>query len=87
MWRRVQERLSWDKAIALMVEHMTAEKLRPGTIQQYELAIGALRKVFPDTHGPADITPAMAERFKVKRSKRKQREGEVELSPGTWRAI
>ena len=55
-----------------MVEHMTAEKLRAGTIQQYELAIGALRKVFPDTHGPADITPAMAERFKVKRSKQKR---------------
>jgi len=73
--------LSWDEATTLMVEHMTAEKLRAGTIQQYELAIGALRKVFPDSHGPADITPAMAERFKVKRSKMKR--GEVELSPRT----
>ena len=40
-----------------LLEHMTADKLRPGTIQQYELAISTLRKVFPDTHGPADITP------------------------------
>ena len=75
------EYLSWDDANILMVEHMMAEKLRPGTIQQYELAIGALRKVFPNTHGPADITPAMAERFKVKRSKEKR--GETELSPRT----
>jgi len=81
-----QENLSWDEATALMVEHATAEKLRPGTIQQYELAIGALRKVFPDAHGPADVTPAMAERFKVKRSKAKRsktKSEKVELSPRT----
>ncbi len=79
------EKLTWDSAVTLMLEHMTAEKLRAGTIQQYELAISALRKVFPDTRGPADITPAMAERFKVKRSKEKRVKGdkEVELSPRT----
>jgi integrase len=60
--------MSWDDAITLMLEHQRAEKLRSGTIQQYELALGALRKTFPKTFGPADITPAMAERFKVKRS-------------------
>lgn len=80
------ESLSWDDATTLMVEHATAEKLRAGTIQQYTLAVGALRKVFPDTHGPVDITPAMAERFKVKRSKVKRSKGKheaVELSPRT----
>ena len=59
--------LSWDEAVDLVLRHMQANNLRPGTIQQYELAIGALRQVFPDSHGPSDITPQMAEQFKVER--------------------
>ena len=64
----LQNHPSWDDAGAIMLEQMKAEGLRPGTIQQYELAVSAVRKVFPYTDGPADITPAMAERFKVVRS-------------------
>ncbi len=67
---------SWDEAVNLAVRHMQAENLRPGTIQQYELAIGALRQVFPDSHGPSDITPQMAEQFKVERI-------EADLAPRT----
>ncbi len=66
-----QDRLSWDDAMDLMVRHMKAQNLRPGTIQQYKLAANALRKVFPKSIGPADVTPAMAERFKVERMEAK----------------
>jgi len=59
--------LPWDDAAALMLRHMKAGNLRSGSIQQYDLAVSALRKVFPDSHGPSDITPAMAEQFKVER--------------------
>lgn len=62
-----QDRLSWDDAVDMMLRYMQAENLRPGTIQQYRLAVNTLRKVFPKTHGPAEITPAMAEQFKVVR--------------------
>ena len=54
-----------------MVRHMRAQNLRAGTIQQYQLAVNALRKVFPKIIGPADITPAMAERFKLERMEAK----------------
>jgi site-specific recombinase XerD len=62
-----QVNLDWDEAVELMLRHMEAENLRPGTIQQYKLAIGALREVFPESHGPSDITPQTAEQFKVER--------------------
>ncbi len=59
---------AWKDAITDMKRHMQAGGLRPGTMQQYEVAVNLLRKAFPDTHGPADITPTMAEKFKVLRS-------------------
>jgi site-specific recombinase XerD len=62
------ERMPWDDALKLMKEHMEAKNLRPGSIQQYEFVVSVLRKVFPDSQGPADITPAMAQDFMVKRS-------------------
>jgi integrase len=61
----VKEALSWDDAVLQMVQHMTAQNLRPATIDQYRYAISNLRKAFPKSAGPADITPAMAERFKL----------------------
>jgi hypothetical protein len=73
-----RDRVPWDDAIDLMKEHMQAKNLRVGSIQQYELAVGALRKLFPDTEGPADITPAIAEQFKVKRMNAKRMPRTVE---------
>jgi integrase len=65
--RKTREPVSWDDALKRMKEHMEADNLRPGSIQQYELAVAVLRKVYPESDGPADVTPAMAEGFKVKR--------------------
>jgi site-specific recombinase XerD len=62
------ERTPWDEALKLMRQHMEAKNLRPASIEQYELVVSVFRKLFPDSQGPADITPAMAQDFMVKRS-------------------
>jgi hypothetical protein len=49
------------------VRYMKADNLRPGTIAQYQYAANGLHKVFPETHGPASITPALAQKYKVLR--------------------
>jgi integrase len=64
----------WADAMTLLKEHAQAKNLRPATIQQYELVVNTLKKLFPDTRGPADVTPAMAQTFVVRRMKTKQDE-------------
>jgi integrase len=71
----------WADAMTLLKEHAQAKNLRPATIQQYELVVNTLKKLFPDTRGPADITPETAQTFAVKRMKAKK--GEKQLSPRT----
>ncbi|WP_435017984.1 site-specific integrase [Tundrisphaera sp. TA3] len=61
--------ISWEEAIARMVEHMQGHNLRPQTIKSYRASIKILRDVYPNLHGPAGMTPTMAERFKVTRLK------------------
>ena len=56
---------TWDEAVASMKRQMEADNLRPKTIQQYVLVVGSLRKAFPESQGPAAITPAMASRYKA----------------------
>ena len=50
-----------------MVGFMKADNLRPGSIKQYEYVVKKLRGLFPKTHGPVDITPGMAQQFKILR--------------------
>ena len=57
----------WDEAIQLMIRHMKADNLRPGSIEQYQYVVTSLRKVFPQSHGPASITPALAKKYKLLR--------------------
>jgi integrase len=61
--------LSWDDATKLMVEHMQGENLRPNSIATYETVLNTLKKVCPKSFGPASITPAMAEQYKLTRIK------------------
>lgn len=61
---------SWDEAESKMLEHMKAENLRPDSIQQYQLAVKVLRDTLPNTEGPCDVTPALAEQFKIERMKK-----------------
>jgi|GEM_PF-3980394 len=58
---------SWDDAIKEMKRYMAANNLRPRTIDQYGVPIQGLRNAFPDTNGPAEVTPKMAQEFKVLR--------------------
>lgn len=65
----VLQNLSWDEATRLMVEHMRGENLRPNSISTYETVLNTLRKFCPNSFGPASITPALAERYKLARLK------------------
>lgn len=48
---------------------MTAQGLRPATIDDYTFAIRSLREIYPKSGGPVDISSQMAERYKLKRQK------------------
>lgn len=55
--------VKWDEAIEKLKAATAAKNIRPSTVEQYEVAIRNLKKVFPDSEGPADITPANAQHF------------------------
>ena len=59
---------SWDNAVSLVTRHMKAQNLRHGSIDQYLGTVRLLRRAFPKTYGPEDITPGMAETFKLTRA-------------------
>ncbi len=79
--------IAWDDAMKLAVRHMKANNLRGTTIQQYELAVKTLRKVFPKSAGPSDITPAMAEQFKVARLEQGRKPRTVENDIGNLNIV
>jgi len=81
------EFVEWDEAIDLATRHMRANNLRETTIQQYELAVSTLRKAFPQSEGPADITPAMAEEFKVARLEQGRKPRTVENDIGNLNIV
>jgi len=60
---------AWEVAIETLKENLKADGRRPGSIQQYLWAIANLRKVFPNSKGPADIESSEAHRFKLDRVK------------------
>jgi site-specific recombinase XerC len=62
------EFVTWDAAIERLCQATGAQNLRPGTVEQYVVAISNLRKVFDTSQGPADITPANAQAFVDKRT-------------------
>lgn len=55
--------VEWDEAIKRLTAAAAAKNIRETTIEQYVVAIRNLRKVFPDSKGPADITQANAQAF------------------------
>ena len=66
----VSQNLPWDEATKLMVEAMRGQNLRPSSITTYEMVLKTLRAVCPKTYGPAAITSAMAEHYKLTRLKK-----------------
>ena len=61
------ESIPWEKVISTMIRHMNGNKLRPRTVEDYELALDNLRAVFPQTKGPDEIDEKMAEQYKLLR--------------------
>jgi integrase len=57
----------WDDAARIIEQHMVAANLRRTTIDDYLIVLKLLRRSFPEMDGPAAITPAMAEQFKIQR--------------------
>jgi hypothetical protein len=58
---------TWEEALACLRREMMANNNRERTVEDYCLMIGNVRKIFPNTRGPSDITPTMARAFKVRR--------------------
>jgi integrase len=55
----------WDVAIPALRKAMEANNNRPATIDDYESTLQLLRKFFPASAGPGDITPQLAKQFKA----------------------
>src|SRR5262249_4926400 len=55
--RPAGEGVTWDEAAAAMVRAMKANNNRPSTIEDYLDTIKILRRFFPASRGPGDITP------------------------------
>lgn len=68
--------LPWDEAIARMKDSMRAQNLRDRSIVEYLAVLRTLRKVYPSSRGPIDITESLAKQFKLVRQQKK-------LSPRT----
>ena len=62
-------RLSWTDARKLLRDRTAGHNLRAGSIAAYLSALSLLQRVFPESFGPADVTPEMAEHFKAERGK------------------
>jgi hypothetical protein len=63
------KRPSWEDSRKLVKERMVGHNLRAGSIAAYLSAMNLLHGVFPETHGPCDVTPEMIDRFKAVRAK------------------
>lgn len=62
-WDGTEKEDGVDGAIERLKKATAAKNIRPTTIEQYVVAIRNLRKFFPDSKGPADITPGNAQAF------------------------
>src|SRR5262249_24882771 len=58
------DRYTWEEAVPRMVTAMKAHNLRQRTIDDYEMVLATLQKVFPRARGPDDITEDKAREFK-----------------------
>lgn len=64
---KAQVRLvSWDDTLAALVKAMRANNNRESTIDDYRDTLNVLRRFYPDSRGPGDITPQIAKDFKAR---------------------
>ncbi len=57
----------WDEAVDKVMAAMKAQNLRERSIEEYLAVLRTLRKVYPASRGPTDITEALAKQFKLTR--------------------
>src|SRR5262249_51986030 len=57
----------WDEAIKLVETAMKGQNLRDRSIGEYLASLVGLRKVYPDSQGPGDITVQQAKQYKLAR--------------------
>jgi integrase len=58
-----RQQVTWDEAAELLKKKFAASGRRPTTLAQYLKDMDMIRRTFPDTTGPADITEVRAERW------------------------
>src|SRR5947209_6182172 len=58
--------VSWDDALARLVKAMRANNNRDSTVDDYLDTLKLLRRFYPDSRGPGDITPQVAKDFKAR---------------------
>lgn len=68
--KRFKPTITWDEALERLEVKMRAGNRRPTTIDDYKINVENLRRAFPRTKGPAEITPEMAEDYKEIRLKK-----------------
>lgn len=59
------QQVAWDEALALAEKAMKEQNLRERSIRAYLDQIKRVRRVFPSSKGPAEITPAKAKHFRA----------------------
>lgn len=77
----------WDECEAAFERAMTADNLRPGSINHVKIAFKHLREMFPNATSPADITPANAAEYKRKRAESARSPWTIRAELGGLRAI
>jgi site-specific recombinase XerD len=65
----VTAQITWEEAIEKLKEGLEGKNLRWATVHDYCCTVHTLRDMFRKAVGPGEITPEMAERYKIKRLK------------------
>ena len=76
--------VAWDEALSSLRKRMQENNNRPRTVADYLDTLQALRKVFPASLGPGDITPALAKQFKSTYQSRSYSRGKAR-QPKVWK--
>jgi integrase len=64
--KAVVKDVPWDDALARLEKAMRGNNNRGSTVDDYLDTLGLLRRFYPDSRGPGDITPQVAKDFKAR---------------------
>jgi integrase len=78
---------TWDDCRAALERAMKADNLRPSYISDSLLMLESVRQTFPAAVSPADVTPAMANEYKRRRSEQGMSPWTIKGDLATLRAV